>query len=153
MHAICPLSTAAAHWIGVDLMTITAHMLHDWMPDVPLIEDDRLLCQRLGEQACTVFGPAPWMRHSEPYLPGLKLPVSWEVTSDSIAARLAIVLQADELVLLKSGLPGAGANIQQLADQGYVDHELVLLQAELPPAKLVNLREIPCGTMKLGALH
>lgn len=139
LHAIRPLSDTAAHWMCVDLMTVTAHLLHDWLPEIPLIEDDRLLCQRLGERACTIFGAANWLRHSEPYLPGKTLPASWEVTSDSIAARLAIVVQADELVLLKSTLPEAHLDLQQLADIGYVDTHLAALEPELSTIRFANL--------------
>jgi len=141
-HAQRPLSEEAAHWMCVDLMAVTAHMLHDWLPEIPLIEDDRLLCQRLGERSCTIFSPAHWMRHSEPHLPGKKLPTNWEVTSDSIAARLAITLLADELVLLKSAAPSKSANLEQLAQSGYVDPMFAALQPELPPTHLVNFRDL-----------
>ena len=140
-HKTNPLNDAAAHWMCVDLMTVTAHMLHDRLPEIPLIEDDRLLCQRVGERGCTIFGPANWLRHSEHYLPGKKLPYNWDVTSDSIAARLAIVLQAPHLVLLKSALPNKGDDLRDLANRGYVDQGLAALAPELPPVEFVNLRE------------
>ena len=124
-HKLNPLSDAAAHWMCVDLMTVTTHMLHDRLPEIPLVEDDRLLCQRVGERGCTIFGPASWLRHSEPFLPGQTLPASWDVTSDSIAARLAIVLTAEELVLMKSTFPTEGVEIEGLAESGYVDRMLV----------------------------
>ncbi len=144
-HHLQPLSDVAAHWMCVDLMTVTAHMLHDWLPEIPLIEDDRLLCQRVGERGCTIFGPANWLRHSEHYLPGRKLPTNWDVTSDAIAARLAIVLSSEELVLLKSALPAEDTGvekpkIEKLAESGYVDRMFAALAAELPPTLLVNLR-------------
>lgn len=147
LDAIRPIGEAAAHWMCVDLMTVTAHFLQDRLRSVPLIEDDRLLCQRLGERACTIFGPANWLRHSEPYLPGIKLPTGWEVTSDSIAARLAIVLQADELVLLKSSVPVDIARLQGLVNSGSVDPMLAQLSSELPPTKLIDIRSRPHSTI------
>lgn len=140
-HAIHPISEVAAHWMCVDLMTATAHMLHDYLPEIPLIEDDRLLCQRVGERSCTIFGPANWLRHSEPQLPGKKLPANWEVTSDSIAARLAITLLANELVLLKSASPIPMANVQQLTSSGYLDPMFSELLPELSRTYLINFRE------------
>ena len=139
-HRKNPLGEVAAHWMCVDLMTVTAHMLHDRLPEIPLVEDDRMLCQRVGERGCTIFGPAPWLRHSEPRLQGIRLATNWEVTSDAIAARLAIVLAAEELVLMKSAIPTGCVEIKGLAESGYVDRMLVDLAEEMPPTLLVNLR-------------
>ncbi len=148
-HLLKPLNEETAHWMCVDLMTVTAHMLHDRLPDMPLIEGDRQLNQHVGQPGGTIFGPASWLRHSEPNLPGTKLPANWNVTSDSIAARLAIVLQAERLVLLKSSLPSSKADIRQLAADGYVDSQLAALGQELPTTQLVDFREIPCKEMAL----
>ena len=141
-HNQQPLNDEAAHWMCVDLLTVTAHLLHDRLPEIPLVEDDRWLLQRVGERACTLFGPAPWMRNSEPNLPGTPLNASWDVTSDSIAGRLAIGLIADELVLMKSTIP-ALCQLEFLAVDGYVDAMFARLGAELPSVRLVNLRLQP----------
>ena len=144
-HAAETLDDAAAHWMCVDLLTVTAHMLHAWLPEIPLIEDDGLLCQRVGEPGATIFGPAPWMRRSEPRLPGTWLPTSWETTSDSIAGRLAAALRADEFVLLKSVVPrgSASRDLSALAAMGYIDPVLAQMAPELPPTRLVDFRSEP----------
>ena len=144
-HTEEPIEDAAAHWMCVDLLTVTAHMLHAWMPEIPLVEDDCLLCQRVGEPGATIFGPAPWMRHSEPGLPGTWLPSSWDTTSDSIAGRLAAALVADEFVLMKSALPRrrTSRELSALAAAGYIDAVLAQMAPELPPTRLVNLRSLP----------
>jgi len=144
-HSLRPLGEVAAHWMCIDAMTITAHLLHDRMPEIAIIEDDRLLCQRVGHRDCTIFGPALWMRHSEPGIAGTRLPASWEVTSDAIAGRLAIALAADELVLMKSASPveSDATELTALAAAGYVDPMLLHLVEELPPYRFVNLRETP----------
>jgi len=144
-HADEPIEDAAAHWMCVDLLTVTAHMLHAWMPEIPLVEDDCLLCQRVGEPGATIFGPAPWMRHSEPGLPGTWLPSSWETTSDSIAGRLAAALVADEFVLMKSALPRrrTSRELSAMAAAGYIDSVLAQMAPELPPTRLVNMRSWP----------
>ncbi len=148
-HELKPLNDETAHWMCVDLMTVTAHTLRDWLPEIPLVEDDRVLCQRVGECGCTIFSTANWLRHSEPALPGQKLPMNWDVTSDAIAARLAIVLSADELVLLKSALPAGRAEVRELANGGYVDLMLASLASELPPTHLVNLLASPYQSTKM----
>jgi aspartokinase-like uncharacterized kinase len=140
-----PMDDVAVHWMCVDLLTVTAHMLHAWLPEIPLVEDDCLLCQRVGEPGDTIFGPAPWMRHSEPGLPGTWLTSGWETTSDSIAGRLAAALRADEFVLLKSALPKrkSSRELSALAANGYVDPMLAQMAPELPPTRLVDFRADP----------
>jgi len=144
-HAVEPLDEVAAHWMCIDLLTVTAHLLLARLPEFQLIEDDRLLCQRVGEPGATLFGPAAWLRSAEPGLPGDGLPASWDVTSDAIAGRLAIALGAQELVLLKSALPEptVGCELDGLAAVGYLDPFLATLGAELPSLRLVNLRSDP----------
>jgi aspartokinase-like uncharacterized kinase len=141
---IAAVDETASHWMCVDLLTVTAHLLHAWLPEIPLVEDDRLLCRRVGEDGATIFGPAPWMRHSEPGLPGRWLPTDWETTSDSIAGRLAVALRADEFVLLKSDLPKARSpELSALAAIGYIDPILAQMSHELPATRLVNFRANP----------
>ena len=153
-HALSPLEEATAHWMCVDLLTVSAHLLHARLPEIPLVEDDRLLCQRVGLRGCTIFGPAVWMRHGEPKLPGTRLPPTWEVTGDSIAARLAVVLGAEELVLMKSALPqrSVDGGIRALSAAAYVDPMLARLVEELPPIRLVNLRPKSHTELVLHAL-
>ena len=141
-NALCPLEEAVAHWMCIDLLTVTAHLLHARLPEIPLIEDDRLLCQRVGQRDCTIFVPAMWMRSGEAKLPGTPLPATWEVTSDSIAGRLSAALDACELVLMKSALPEKSPmnRVDAISAAGYVDPMLARLEAELPPIRLVDLR-------------
>jgi len=72
-----------------------------------------------------------------------KLPHSWDVTSDSIAARAAVVLEAERLVLLKSvdippGTPWAAA-----AERGWVDHHFPQVVAGAAfVIEVVNFRRV-----------
>lgn len=146
-----PIDPVAAHWMCIDVLTVTAHLLHSWLPEIPLVEDDCYLCQRVGEQGATIFGPAPWLRHSEPGLPGTWLMTGWETTSDAIAARLAVALRADEFVMLKSRLPrrGSGMELSGLSAIGYVDPMIAQLASELPLTRLVNMRTNPPSEARL----
>ncbi|WP_404355615.1 uridylate kinase [Methylotuvimicrobium sp. KM1] len=49
------------------------------------------------------------------------VPASWDVTSDSLAAWLAVRLDADELILIKSAEVSQTADVNNLAELGFVD--------------------------------
>lgn len=140
-HARRPVDEVTAHWMCVDLMTITARLLWTRLPELAFVEDDRHLLSRLSESGVTLFAPARWLRDAEPRLPGPRLEATWEVTSDAIAGRLAAVLRADRLTLLKSAdPPGPPHDLAALADAGYVDRALAGMACHLPPVEFVNLR-------------
>jgi len=133
---------SAAHWLCIDLMRLTAEFLHDRLPEIPLVEDFAALQRRLALPGCTIFSAANWLRHQELQQAGTRLPQSWEVTSDAIAARLAVVLDADELVLLKSAQPDFSppGDMAALSTTGFVDPMCGRLAGELPPWRVVDLR-------------
>jgi aspartokinase-like uncharacterized kinase len=136
-----PIEDVAAHWMCVDLLSITATLLHLWLPAIPVFDDEDSLIRRGLELGATIFSPALWLREREPRQAGTKLPCTWDATSDSIAGRLAILLAAKELVLLKSDTPrGPHAALTDLSEAGYVDAFLPRLGGELPRTRGVNLR-------------
>lgn len=151
-HAVKALRDDEAHWMCIDLMTVTAELLHARLPEISLLDDDRLLCQRVGARNCTIFDAATWLRQSEPQLPGTRLPANWDVTSDSIAARLAIALRADELVLLKSCLPTAAQDVRELSRTGFVDSMFPRLWSEMGGVRIVNMRADSHPQVVYGAL-
>ncbi len=160
------LGAVEAHWQAIAAMdqnaaTVTSvcslPITHAWAELVagPVRPETRLI---------TV---TDFLRHHEPRLPGTRLPVTWSATSDSIAARVAICAQADELVLLKStdascsgllqsrllrkssdrwslakrqGFPVSRASLTELSEFGLIDSFLPCLAAELPALRIVNLR-------------
>jgi len=140
-----PFDDAHAHWMCIDLLAVTSRLLHAWLPEMTYVDEDRELCQRVGQPGATIFAPGKWLRNAEPGLPGVWLPSTWETTSDAIAGRLAVALAAHELALLKSTLPtnGASCELTALAAIGYLDRVLARMEPELPPTRLIDLRSRP----------
>jgi 5-(aminomethyl)-3-furanmethanol phosphate kinase len=65
------------------------------------------------------------------------------VTSDSIAARAAVVYEAERLVLLKSVDVPAGTTWEVAAERGWVDRHFPQVVAELAcPVEVVNFRRV-----------
>lgn len=109
-----------SHWLCVDLLDATSHVLSKLLPEAAWSDDIEVLRQFC--HPIVIFAPAAWLREREKQsTAGPPLPHSWDVTSDSIAACLYLDLAADELVLLKSTTPGKGESIEQLSSRNFVD--------------------------------
>jgi aspartokinase-like uncharacterized kinase len=124
-----------AHWRCVDVLDTTAAIFArlSGLPVVSAWSD-------LTAPATTddvVFAPASFLRCEEPNLPQ-PLPHSWSVTSDSIAARIADLLDAP-LVLWKSADPPAG-DAATLVRMNYVDAFFARASAHVSDVAFVNLR-------------
>lgn len=109
------LEPAISHRLSIDAMGITARLVADsigW-PLAASPPDDGSPC---------VFDVPAWLDASERFA---KLPVGWHVTSDSIAAFVAVETGCD-LLLAKSVPPPAGgsrdaASLTDTASAGWVD--------------------------------
>jgi aspartokinase-like uncharacterized kinase len=136
--SIHQLSDELAHRLAIRAMSCTALLAASLL-------DRATIVSRTDEL------PAVWQRGElpvllvEPLLAELEaesddaLPASWHVTSDSIAAWLAIRLQAAELVLLKSvDFPPAG--LEAAARDGLVDPCFPRLTSRLARITWLNLR-------------
>jgi 5-(aminomethyl)-3-furanmethanol phosphate kinase len=109
---------AASHRLCLDIMGVTAALACELLPEASLVrrpdEIDRTA------PGLPIIDVRAFLIAADP------LPESWQVTSDSIAAHLAVLLEADELVLLKSTLPESelpsiNASPRALAARGIVD--------------------------------
>ena len=129
------------HWLCIDALSVTARIVAAVMPDFPLISSfaDLKSAKMTQPSGAFIFDPRELLAHHEGRLPDYPLPHNWTVTSDSIAARIAQCLRADELVLLKS-VDQPNGSLIDLAALGYVDRYFPIAAAKLPPPRFVNLR-------------
>jgi len=135
------LSDESAHWLCIDAMSITSRLLTNLLPFSERITEFDDLRHRITTSVTRpiVFDPNEFLRNHESYQPGHILPHNWAATSDSIAARLAEVLPAGELVLLKSADPPT-EQLSLLANLGYVDQNFPFFKNSYFQYKFVNLR-------------
>ena len=133
------LSAVKAHWLAIGAMELNARILAAVLPEARWL--DRIDDVRTTLAPIAVLNPLSFMLHDDPQHPRGALPASWQVTSDSMAARAAEMARANELVLLKSALPPEGATREQLASAGYVDTFFPEASRNLARVRFVNLRD------------
>jgi aspartokinase-like uncharacterized kinase len=135
------LNERDVHWLSIEAMSITAKFLRSLLHVGLLRTCDEIEDALSGTRPTDwVLDPLTFYDDEEPCLPGTKLPTTASVTSDSIAARVAEAMHADELVLLKSRLPET-ASIASESRAGYVDEFFPTIGGQLKCVKCVNLRD------------
>ena len=92
------------HWLAVLAMDQYAHFLVSKLARARLVECPADVETALSDARLPVLAPYRWLRKDDP------LPHSWSVTSDSIAAWVALNCGASDLILLKA-VDGAVAEL------------------------------------------
>jgi aspartokinase-like uncharacterized kinase len=142
------LGEERAHWLALDALRLNAAFLATLLPGTNVIghweevpAQDRDWGKRpLRTAILDAASFAVW--DGRAHLDA-GLPPCWAVTSDAIAARAAVVYEADHLVLLKSVTVPQGMSWEEAGERGYVDTMFaqVLRQASANLCvRAVNLR-------------
>jgi aspartokinase-like uncharacterized kinase len=138
---LCHHLGEAAHWLAVRALTVNAHFLAALLPAAAVVSE-LSACAGIWERGrIAVADPYP-LAVADEGRPG-QLPHTWEVTSDALAARVALLLGAAELVLLKSVCCPVETDWTEAARRGIVDRFFPRLLAANPAAfrvRVVNLR-------------
>jgi alpha-D-ribose 1-methylphosphonate 5-triphosphate diphosphatase PhnM len=130
---------------------LNLRLAQTWFPEWPLVEDinadanghpdesspnvflDVSTWLNRYETRATSFDTNTWDLLCEP------LRESWEVTSDTCAAYLALACKAQQLVVLKSCDTDCTTDLQDLANSGIVDPEFPRFAKRPADVRLVNL--------------
>jgi aspartokinase-like uncharacterized kinase len=131
------LGDEVAHRLAIRSIDLTARMLAALLPDARLVErlDEVQDAGRLVVLAPSVAIEELDRIGDEP------LPASWDVTSDTIAARVAQHLGASALVLLKSTDLPTGSTRQSAVEMGVVDPMFERFARRLTRVEIVNFRD------------
>lgn len=132
------LTDREAHWLAIEAMEANARWLLETVADAKWL--DGVAQTRTIDGVFAILSPRRFMWYDDARHPCGALPASWQVTSDSIAARVAELAGAKELVLLKSAAPPASATPERLASVGYVDAFFPRASRSLAEIRYVNLR-------------
>jgi aspartokinase-like uncharacterized kinase len=113
------LGEEAAHWLALRALSLNAFVLQALVPQTQVIGNWQEAPVLWARGVAAIVDALPFARADEKH-PG-HLPHRWEVTSDSLAVRLAIVAEARELILLKSVTIAEGMSWTEAARRGHVD--------------------------------
>ena len=116
------LGEEASHWLAIRAMSLAG----------------RLLAKLLDRNdSIMMLDAESWMREHD------TLPHSWDVTSDSIAAHVAIEMNASRLILLKSIDIPHEVSWEVAAAKGWVDRYFPVIANRVPcPIDIINLRTV-----------
>jgi aspartokinase-like uncharacterized kinase len=121
-----------AHWLALHAVGVNARFIARLLPDTPIVEHPNQ-CERRGILDGHAFARADEVEAGH-------LPHTWDVTSDSLAARAARVGKANRLILLKSVTIPEGTDWREAAQRGWVDGAFADAAAGLKVSAL-NFRE------------
>ncbi|MDP8567115.1 amino acid kinase family protein [Methylophilus aquaticus] len=114
-----------AHALAIYAMDQMARSFVAMVPELVLVRNPLEIAERGWQHRGLVWLPSEMALNPDEWAQS-GLPESWEVTSDSLAAWLALKLEAEQLILIKSDARilehQAGYRLSQLQSQGIVDH-------------------------------
>jgi aspartokinase-like uncharacterized kinase len=112
------LGEETSHWLALQALSLNARFLLELLPEARLLQDPAAVVPGLF-----IVDAYPFFRADEVCVD--HLPRTWNITSDSLALRAAVLLQARELILLKStdwhGNDWAAASRAKVVDTGFAD--------------------------------
>jgi 5-(aminomethyl)-3-furanmethanol phosphate kinase len=138
MDRVHGLGEEKSHWLAVESLGLTTSLLMALMPPtLPLYHlGDPEPAAQPSYAVQDLYSFARW----DEGRPGC-LPHRWDVTSDSLAARVAEVIGEGELVLLKSVTIPPEMDWAEASRRGFVDGYFPTMIARGVKARAVNLRE------------
>ena len=105
----------AAHYMAILAMQQMALLFQGLCADLVLVDKVAAIVPTLQQQKIVVWSPLATE------LDAAGIPATWDVTSDTLAAWLAIQLSAVRLILVKSAQIPGNATLEQLSTLGVID--------------------------------
>lgn len=129
------------HWLAIRAMAFNTHCVARILGGCEVVASAEDCDEAWQRGRVAVVDPLFWLQRMEEK--GLVIPHRWSFTSDSIAAAIAVDLQACVLTLLKSTLPLQPVSIAQASATGLVDGDFPEACRGAACIELVNLRTDP----------
>ena len=132
------LGEEVAHWLALSALTLNARFLAALLPHAAVVPHPEA-CAALWLQEQIPILDAYAFARADDGQPGC-LPHSWMVTSDSLAARVAHVAGAGELILLKSVALPTDLDWIEAGKRGLVDDHFATAVGSSLPVRFIHFR-------------
>jgi aspartokinase-like uncharacterized kinase len=144
-HRTHGLGEEACHWLALRALSLNAYFLADLVGRAAVVEQWDACPSVWADGRLPVLDLHAFALQDEHH--GGRLPHCWAVTSDALAARVAVVAGARDLVLLKSISIPADISWEEAGRRGFVDAAFagVLRTAAQLEVRAVNFRATPQG--------
>jgi aspartokinase-like uncharacterized kinase len=133
------LGQEVSHWLALRALSVSAHFLAA-LVGAPVVDDPRPDGVRVQVLDACAFLRADEQRHE-----CATILHTWDASADSVAARVAIAVQARQLILLKSvTIPSEQSGWQEAGHRGLVDPLFASILRTGPASlvvRVVNLRD------------
>ncbi|MCH7987929.1 MAG: hypothetical protein IID46_02125 [Planctomycetes bacterium] len=136
------LDEESSHWLALDAMRLNESFLQNILPNSRIVTTRQEAQATWDASGIPILSSGEFLRAEESTSRFL-LPHTWDVTSDSIAAWIALQWPADGLVLLKSASPpdNFASFVEGVSiETNSVDPYFFRLASDLPSIDWLNLR-------------
>ncbi len=137
-----------AHALALRALDLTARMLAELLPRSCVVSDRTGIVDAWKREQLPILAPRRWLDEDDASPEAL--PHHWDVTSDAIAARLAVLLGAPRLALLKSAPCPDPCDRHMAARLGLVDPTFPDASRTIREVLYHNLRDPTAMTRRLG---
>ena len=143
------LGEERAHWLALESLGLNELLLTRLLRGTTIVETRRDAARAWAEGRWPILHAVAFVTAEEPAA-AVRLPHCWDVTSDSVAAWVAAVWPAAELVLVKSTSLPAGSSVAEAASRGLVDAWLPQIASRVPSIRWIDLRSDPMHVTALS---
>jgi aspartokinase-like uncharacterized kinase len=140
LDTVHALGERRSHSLALRVLDTTARILSAIVPGTQVVTslDELPPVWRTGDHP--ILAPRIVLDDDERRNPLSSIPHTWSSTSDSISARIAQILGASELIVLKSVPPPPDLSLSGAAKLGLIDPSFPSIARELPTVSFLNLR-------------
>ncbi|MBN1441929.1 MAG: hypothetical protein JXA90_04425 [Planctomycetes bacterium] len=138
--AMYRLGEESCHWLALRVLSINSRIVCRILPDLLVLVNAPEDCPAVWQRGqVPVFDPYHYIAEIDEVSRN-PLPRRWRVTSDSIAASMAVAFGAGELVLLQSIPLPERMSLAEAAEERVVDPHFPLVARNVPRVVSINLR-------------